>query len=342
MIVNIPTVKWNPRGGNLHPTKVHPWIARLAQHGYPILFGVAILETFGLPIPAALALLVAGALSARGLLNPLWAAGGAFVCIIGGDSLMFLLGRKTGWWLLTLLCRLSMNPESCILRSADAFYRRGRALLLFAKFLPGINTMAPPLAGSMNMQFTQFARLDAVGAALYAGGYFTVGFVFSDALETMTRGYETVGHIVGWLLAAGLVIYAASRIWIWRKGRELRKAPFVEPLDAARELSAGTAAVYDVRSHGYYLPNATRVRGSRRFDPNALNQVQLDFPLDKQIYLYCTCWRDATSSEVAHQLRKRGVLCFVIRGGLQGWKKAGLPVEAVPAAEMTPLPVFEA
>ena len=317
------------------------WIARLSEHGYSILFAVALLETFGLPIPAALALLVAGAASARGLLNPWYAAGGAVLFITTGDTLMFLMGRHTGWWLLSLLCRLSLNPESCILRSADAFYRRGRTLLVFAKFVPGINTMAPPLAGSMNMRFAQFIRLDAAGATLYAGGYFTVGFLFSDALESITRGYETFGHIVAWIVAAGLAIYIASRIWTFRKARELREAPFVEPVEAARELLAGTAVVYDVRSHGYYLPNATRVEGSKRLDPNALNQVELDFPLDKQVYVYCTCWRDATSAEVAHTLRKRGVLCSVIHGGLQAWKKAGLPLEAIPAEEVSVLPVFE-
>ena len=317
------------------------WIAGLAGHGYLILFAVAFLETFGLPIPAALALLVAGAACARGLLNPWWTVGGSIACIAAGDSLMFLLGRHTGWWLLSLLCRLSLNPESCILRSADAFHRRGRTLLVVAKFLPGINTMAPPLAGSMNMRFAQFLRLDAAGAALYAGGYFTVGFLFSDALRGITRGYQTFGHIMAWIVAVAVVVYIASRVWTWCKARELREAPFVEPAEAARELAGGTAVVYDVRSHGYYEPKAMRIEGSRRLDPNALNQVELDFPLDKQVYVYCTCFREATSAQVAHTLRRRGVLSSVIRGGLQAWKKAGLPLEAIPAEEMAVLPVFD-
>jgi len=49
---------------------------------------------------------------------------------------------------LGLLCRLSANPETCILRSAEYFYRRGKQTLLFAKFIPGINTMSPPLAAA--------------------------------------------------------------------------------------------------------------------------------------------------------------------------------------------------
>ena len=176
---------------------------------------------------------------------------------------------------------------------------------------------------------------------LYAGGYFTVGFLFSDALEKITRGYEAFGHIVAWLLGVGLAVYIASRFWMRYKTRELEKAPFVDPPEAASELRAGVAVVYDVRSHGYYIPNATRVQGSRRLDPNSLNQVQLDFPVDKHILVYCTCYRDATSATVAKELRGRGVLCSVIRGGLSAWKKAGLPVEPIPAEEIATLPVFK-
>jgi rhodanese-related sulfurtransferase len=115
----------------------------------------------------------------------------------------------------------------------------------------------------------------------------------------------------------------------------------VEPAAAARELADGNAVVYDVRSHGYYEPKARRIRGSRRLDPNALNQVELDFPTDRQVYVYCTCLREATSAQVAHILRGKGVLCSVIKGGLHAWKKAGLPLEPIPAEEMASLPVFD-
>src|SRR5437762_3245803 len=153
------------------------WVSGLAQHGYTILFVVVFLEAVGLPVPAALALLVAGAAAARGSLNLSLIVAGSIAAMMLGDILMFLMGRYTGWWLLGLLCRLSLNPESCILRSADSFYRRGRLVLLFAKFVPGINTMAAPLAGSMRMPFSQFLGLDFAGASLYVGGYLGVGFL---------------------------------------------------------------------------------------------------------------------------------------------------------------------
>src|ERR1700675_3294031 len=156
-------------------------LARLAQHSYAILFAAVFLETVGFPVPAAIALLIAGGASARGSLDGVTAVGGALCAMLIGDTLMFLMGRYTGWWLLGLLCRLSLNPESCIMRSADAFYKRGRMLLVFAKFVPGINSMAPPIAGSMNMRWTQFVGLDAAGAALYTGSYWSLGFLFGDA-----------------------------------------------------------------------------------------------------------------------------------------------------------------
>jgi len=317
------------------------WLTGIAQHGYVILFVVAFLETIGLPIPASLALLVCGAACARGLMNPWMTLGGAIAVIASGDTIMFFMGRYTGWWLLSILCRLSLNPESCILRSADAFYRRGRTLLVVAKFIPGIGTMAPPLAGSMNMRFLRFFRLDSAGATLYAGAYFTLGFLFSDAVGPITRGYRAFSHALTWLFALTVVVYVAIHIWSWRKSREWRKAPFVEPAEAAREVSAGRAVIYDVRSHGYYEPRALRIAGSLRLDPNALNQTDIDFPPDKVVYVYCTCIREATSSHVAYLLRQKGVLSSAIRGGLSGWKKAGLPLESIPAEEIATLPVFE-
>ena len=103
-------------------------LAELWAHGYPILFAIVMLETFGFPLPAAVALFVAGAASANGSFNILGILACGLTAMLLGDSLMYVLGRNTGWFLLGLLCRLSLNPESCILRSADAFFKRGRTL----------------------------------------------------------------------------------------------------------------------------------------------------------------------------------------------------------------------
>ena len=315
------------------------WISDLAAHGYSILFATVFLEAVGLPLPAALALLIAGGASARGSLQGSYVVLGSLAAMLSGDTLTFFAGRYTGWWLLGILCRLSLNPESCILRSADSFYRRGRTLLVMAKFIPGINTMAPPLAGCMNMRFTQFLGLDLAGAALYVVAYFTVGLAFSGALAAITRGYQSFGRIVSWIVIALVLGYVALLLWRWLWERALRRIPFVGPTEAAHAMTTG-ACVYDVRSHGYLDRNATRIRASRRLDPHRLHQPHEEIPHGQLVLVYCTCVREATSVRVARELENSGVRVAVIKGGLRAWKRAGLPIEAVPADEIATLPAF--
>ena len=114
----------------------------IAHHGYLFLAIVCFAEAIGLPVPAALALLTAGAVVAYGDLHFYFVFGIAWVAMMAGDVILYFMGRVSGWALLGLLCRLSANPETCILRSAEYFYRRGKQTLLFAKFIPGINTMS--------------------------------------------------------------------------------------------------------------------------------------------------------------------------------------------------------
>jgi membrane protein DedA with SNARE-associated domain/rhodanese-related sulfurtransferase len=315
------------------------WISSVATHGYAIVFAAVFLEAVGLPVPAALALLIAGGASATGALQGWYVVLGALAVMLAGDTLMFVIGRYTGWWLLGLLCRVSLNPESCILRSADSFFRRGRKLLLVAKFIPGINTMAPPLAGCMNMRLLQFLRLDLAGAALYILAYFTVGFVFSGAIAAVTTGYRAFGRVMGWIVIALIVAYVGWLVWGWIKERGLRAVSIAMPSEAAHAMSIG-ACIYDVRSHGYLDRKAMRITGSRRLDPHTLHQSNEEFPAGQQVFVYCTCVREATSARVARELEKQGIQVAVIKGGLRAWRKQGLPVEPVPEGELAVMPAF--
>jgi membrane protein DedA with SNARE-associated domain/rhodanese-related sulfurtransferase len=320
---------------------VESWVSALLEYGYSMLFAVVFLEAVGFPIPAALALLIAGGATARGSLQLGWALFSALSAMALADTLMFLLGRATGWWLLGLVCRLSLNPDTCILRSADAFYRRGRTLLMFAKFVPGINAIAPPMAGSMNMRLAQFLMFDVVGIVFYVGAYFSIGYIFSDAIGAITKGYQAFGRVVTWALIAAAVAYLGSQVWLWRRSRALRMVPSVGAAEAASALSAGDAVIYDVRSHGYYDPKAKRIQGSKRLEPNAIHQIEEDIPAGKQVYLYCTCVGEATSARVVQELQAKGVRSAVIKGGFRSWRKAGLPVESVPAADLAAMPSFD-
>src|SRR6516225_6634416 len=116
-----------------------------------------------------------------------------------------------GRGLLVYLCKVSANPETCILRSAESFYKRGRATLLLAKFIPGVNTMAPPLAGSMKMPFVQFLGLDLVGASFYALAYGVIGFLFANFLTSIASGFQAAGHALEIVIVAAAIVFIGNR-----------------------------------------------------------------------------------------------------------------------------------
>src|ERR1700722_250112 len=175
-----------------------------ADRGYLMLFVLVLAEVLGVPIPAALALIAAGALAATGALSVSLCLAAALGAMLLGDTIMYLVGRYTGWWLLGMICRLSMHPDSCILRSADAFYKKGRMVLVFSRFVPGINTLAAPLAGSMNMRVPVFYAFDFAGACLYTGAYFGVGYLLSGFTGAIERAYHVVGNYAGWAIGIGV------------------------------------------------------------------------------------------------------------------------------------------
>jgi membrane protein DedA with SNARE-associated domain len=261
----------------------------IEHHGYLALAVIVFLEAIGLPIPAAVALVVAGSAAALHVLSPTTALFVGVVGVLIGDVLLFELGRRSGWALLGILCRVSMNPETCILRSAESFYKRGRLTLVFAKFVPGVNTMAPPLAGSMRMPFLQFLRLDLAGTLVYVLAYGGVGFLFSRILKDILRGFERAGYALEIVFLVALMAYVAYRAYVYWTHRVYRVVPRAQVSELiARRDSGEELVVADVRSHGYYDAGTQRIRGSIRFEPNNFHDAVKLLPKDKPIFLYCT------------------------------------------------------
>jgi len=266
-------------------------LGTMGRHGYALIFAVLFAEAVGLPFPAAIALVAAGAAIAS---HTLWGPGillAAVVALVTGDTAQFWLGRRAGWALLGFLCRLSMNPESCILRSAESFYKRGKATLVVAKFIPGVNTMAAPLAGSMKMRFSQFLRLDFAGSLLYSVTYLLLGYVSRDFLAATLKSIHAAGRAMEILVVAAIVVYAIYRVVQYRKYRKYDVVPRVQVEELAARLNAGDGhkiQIVDVRSHGYYDIGSERILGSIRIEPNNLEEEIKDLPKDKDLYLYCT------------------------------------------------------
>ena len=262
----------------------------MTRYGYLGLFLASLMESTGLPIPGAVVFLVVGAAAAVGDMSiPLVIALPVIAALIG-DTALYLGGRYTGWTLLGFLCRVSLNPETCILKAARTFYQRGRTALLLAKFVPGINTMAPPLAGSMNMRPWLFLRYDLGGALLYTLTYETIGFIFHRVLQDLLHLLQSFSKVAEWVVGIAVLAYVGYRIWIFVRFREQNTAPRVKPEDVVTRLDQEpqSTLIVDVRSHGYYDPDGQRIRGSIRLEPNNLDAIGDTLPRDKYIFLYCT------------------------------------------------------
>ena len=322
----------------------------IAGHTLALTLAVVFLASLGLPMPISLVMLAAGAaavhsghLSISLLLPLIW------VAAIAGDTLLYLGGRYTGWWLLAWLCRLTTNPEQCIFRSSDYFYRRGPRTLLFARFIPGLGAMAAPLAGSLQMRPSRFLRLDAMGAILYTSTWTLAGFLFSNSINSIERVMASAGHVVLSLLVLVVVGYAVSWAIFAMKARRFKDVERVDPRSLHERLQLEDpdrlVVIADVRSHGYYDPGMQRIKNSIRVEPHRLEAELLalrEFMAPHcEIYLYCSCIREATSVRVAYMMNQQNCQTKVIAGGLRAWVKIGGAVEPVPAHEVERLPRFE-
>lgn len=320
----------------------------VAHHGYAVTAVVLFLASAGFPLPVAITLLAAGAAAHDGLRLEV-VLGLACVAAVAGDTLLYFGGRYTGWWLLAGMCRLSLDPERCLFRSAEYFYLRGKKTLLFAKFIPGLGSMAAPLAGSLNMRFWRFFRLDALGVLLYCALWTGLGYVFSGFIGEIAGLIGRASHAV--LLIALLMGfgYALSLAWFTLRARRYKEIERIAAATLYERLQMLTpdkvVIIADVRSHGYYDPGMQRIKNSIRVEPHRLKE-ELDalrefMQPECEIYLYCSCIRDTTSVRVAHMLQQENCRTQVITGGMKAWIKAGGDLEMVPAVDVQHLPRFE-
>ncbi|MDP9146475.1 MAG: DedA family protein, partial [Acidobacteriota bacterium] len=181
----------------------------LARHGYALILGWVFVEQLGLPIPSIPLLLAAGALAGTGRMNIFYALAATMFASLTADWLWYQLGRIKGIKVLQLLCKISLEPDSCVRRTEGIFSRQGARSLLFAKFVPGLGTVAPPLAGVFHMRFGRFILYDALGTLMWAASFLGVGYIFSGQIERITERFEALGGRLGVLLIFALALYIA-------------------------------------------------------------------------------------------------------------------------------------
>jgi membrane protein DedA with SNARE-associated domain/rhodanese-related sulfurtransferase len=306
----------------------------LVTYGYLLLFAWVLIEQLGVPLPATPVLLAAGALTAEGQFSFAVAVLASVVAALIADIAWYYIGRRYGHFVLRILCKLSMEPTVCVRQTQNSF-GSGRAFtLVIAKFVPGLATLAPPVAGQNGMAFASFLLFDGLGSILWVVVLLGAGRLFGDALRRDPSLLDVAGRFSGALLLAGILGFFLVRLY--RRQRTLKKlaAARVEPAELKQLLDSGEQVyIVDLRHPLELLPDPFMLPGALHFAPDTLAARALEIPRDRDVVLYCTCPSEATAAKTAMTLRKLGIeRVRPLRGGFDEWKRLGYPLDAVPPA----------
>ncbi len=306
----------------------------LLMYGYLLLFVWVLVEQLGIPLPATPVLLAAGALSAEHQISFPLALLAGLAATLTSDSTWFFIGRRYGHHVLRLLCKLSLEPTICVRRTTDSFGRRREVTLMIAKFVPGLATLAPPVAGENGMGYGRFLLFDGIGATAGLVTILAIGRFFGDLLKRDPSLLNWAGRFSGALLILGILGFFIGRVLRRRMVLKQLVASRLEPEELKRQLDAGEPVyIVDLRHPLELLPDPFTLPGALHFSPDSLAARHLEIPRDRDIVLFCTCPSEATAAKTAMTLHKLGIdRVRPLRGGYDEWKRLGYPVDAVQMA----------
>jgi len=268
---------------------MHSALEFLLHHGYVVLLAWVFAEQIGLPVPSLPILLAAGALAGTGRFS---FVGSIFLSVLASlvaDSAWYALGRVRGIKVLQVLCKISLEPDSCVRRTEGLFAKQGARSLVFAKFVPGLGSVAPPLAGIFHMRLARFLLFDVTGAVLWSSVYVGLGYVFSGEIERIAEHAFHLGSGLGVLVIGVLAAYVAYKfIARQRFLRELRIARITaeelkQKIDAGEDL-----VIVDLRHSVDFEADPHTIPGAFRMDAQDVEEKDDRLPRDREVILYCT------------------------------------------------------
>lgn len=293
----------------------------LTQHGTFVLFAVVLAEQLGLPVPAIPFLIAAGAFIGTGQLTLESAVGAAIIAALLGDQFWFELGRRRGRQVLNWLCRISFEPTACVRRTEEFFARHGARSLIVAKFVPGLSTIAPPLAGVVGLRLPQYLLYNSVGTILWVGSGIGLGYAFSDQLEQMISVAEHLGSGLALITVGGVVGYAIYKML--HRYRVERLVPRLTAQQLAKKVATEESPlIIDLRplEARQEVPG---IPGSVALSFDELIAGHRELPRNRDVVLYCDCPKDAASVQAAWRLRKHGLArVWPLAGGIEAWHAA--------------------
>jgi membrane protein DedA with SNARE-associated domain/rhodanese-related sulfurtransferase len=301
----------------------------IIRHGLPLIFVAVLVEQMGLPLPAMPWLLAAGALSAIGKFNLALGLLVAVVACLLADVTWFYLGRYRGNQILSLLCRISLEPDSCVRRTQNVFTKYGLRGLLVAKFVPGMSTVAPPLAGMSKVSVGRFLLFDGVGSLLYGGCILGLGFCFNRQIDQIIAAIGRIGGSALSLLIGLVVVFIAYKYWQRRRLlHELRMAR-ITVAELRELLDTGKAPViFDLRSSVAVEEDPAMIQGAVHLSVEEIENRLDELPRDRDIVVYCSCPNEVSSARLALRLHRKGFTRVrPLLGGIDAWREQNYPLQ---------------
>lgn len=301
----------------------------LADHGAAVIFWVVFVEQLGVPLPAIPLLIAAGALVGAGKMSLATALLVPVAASLPPDLAWYYLGRLKGGRVLGFLCRLSLEPDSCVRDTENLFHRYGPRGLLLAKFIPGFSTVAPPLAGIVGMSAATFALYDIGGTLIWAAVSAGIGALFSNQLEQLVGLFDQAGGLLLAILLAGLAGFIAYKFYHRQKFLQHLRMAKISVEELKRRMDAGDAiSVVDVRHPLALELDPETIPGAINFTLEEIEHRHQEIPRDRDIVLYCSCPNEVSSARTAFLLKKKGIhRVRPLEGGLDAWRERKFPVE---------------
>jgi membrane protein DedA with SNARE-associated domain/rhodanese-related sulfurtransferase len=310
----------------------HEIITLIAQYGLLLVFFNVLVEQAGVPVPAVPTMIVAGALAAN---DKLPVAGVVLVAVLAcllSDLAWYGAGRRFGSGVMRTICRISLSPDSCVKQSELRFQRwRGRVLLI-AKFVPGLSTVAPPLVGAMGLRIPTFVLLDGLGSLLWAGLAVGVGYVFAAQIDVVLAALASAGTVAFELLLVLLALYIAAKWWQRRRLLVALRMARITVAELNQSIAEGqTPVVVDVRSQAARLLDTRIIPGALLADLDSVDRALLGIAPDRELVIYCSCPNEVSAAKAAKLLMAIGYRNVrPLLGGLDAWDAAGYTIERLP------------
>ena len=307
----------------------------LAHHIEMVMFLTVLAEQVGFPIPAIPVLLAAGAIAGSGQAYLTVLTSLAVVACLLGDMVWFELGRHRGRQALSLLCRISLEPDACVRRTENLFMTHGIRALILAKFIPGLSTLAPALAGLFKISIGRFLFFNSIGSLLWSVTFLLLGYVFTDQIEYVGEQAMQFGKTAMTILAVALGGYLLYKYLHRQKLlRELRVAR-ITPTELKELMDNGhPSVVVDLRGSLDHVADPYTIPGALRIGAEELEQRHRDIPRDRDIILFCACPNEATAAKMTLMLKRKGITRVrPLLGGIDGWRELAYPLEKAVSKE---------